>query len=212
MGTRSIILVTGKHEHGTEGQTARLYRHWDGDPITQLGTILAAIKRCKSILAHVQSYKPTAGEKDMPTATMADAICGESLSWGGNAVRYDDRDDVDTNGAGRRAIWSEVLTEAHYGNQGDLEWVYVVNIHAQTIRVYSNGYGTPAEHMAQGPVDPRTYADCLIETYQTEARSQVSVVMDEIQDNGWVVNPIPEKNAFPGKVKKTAKRKVTTNV
>lgn len=210
MGTRSIILVTGKHEHGTEGQTARLYRHWDGDPQTQLATFLAAIKRCQSILTHVQQYKQDAAMKDVPTATMADAICGESLSWGGNAVSYDYDDDN-----GRKCVWPEVMTEGHYGDQGDLEWVYIINIHAQTIRVYGNGYGTPADHMAQGPVNPVAYADCLIEKYQTETRNAISVTMDELRDSGWEVNPVPppaEKHAFPGKVKKTAKTKVTTNV
>jgi hypothetical protein len=76
-----------------------------------------------------------------------------------------------------------------FGNQGDLEWVYVVDLRSRTIEVYGGTYGCPEEHLARGRVEPAdAYAAQLKDEYQSTAKAAVNAHLDKLLDFGWNVN------------------------
>ncbi|MBY0525575.1 MAG: hypothetical protein K2R98_19375 [Gemmataceae bacterium] len=182
MGTRSIILITGKGRHGGK-QTVRLYRHWDGYPTCNLSTIAEAIEKANELHQKyaMQSWSKDYQLTDMPAQTFADLVVASSIQWDGAAARIDDDN-------GRDCVWHEELSSAHYGNQGDLEWVYVVDVEQRTVKVYGNDYGTPAEHIRRGTVDPCKYAACLKPEYRDKERGETMSVVGRIVGLGWMVN------------------------
>jgi hypothetical protein len=175
MGTRSVIVVSGLDRHGRE-QVVRLYRHFDGYPQENLQTIVKAIEFSKGL----QHYD-TSCKRNIPARTMADVIIAQSIDWFGSSVVLDGDPRQDY----RKAIYSEPLAEHHYGDQGDIEWVYLVECETQRVTVWSGGCGSPDEHFATGPVDPRIYAKQLMKEHQGECVADISQAMDRIQEAGW---------------------------
>lgn len=194
MGTRSIIVVTGRHPYGGEDtyQTVRLYKHWDGYPTGNLDVILLGIRRAKQVLASFQRHSPEKTVTDIPASCMADCIIAESVGWKGATAEIDNQDVV-VDGVLEREIdasFTKSLDKSHFGRQGDLEWVYIVDILKQAIVVFANGsYDEPMAHLKHGPTDPLSYADELIPEAQYDERTQIAMLVDLINEEDWLVNP-----------------------
>jgi hypothetical protein len=151
MGTRAVILVTGSHWQGRHiPQTVRLYRHYDGDPAWTLKEIAAGIRAADKLrVAQVHRWNDPRHDYT-PAKTLADCVIAASIGWNGFEIRIDvDRPD-DAPNTGEPAIYSQALGPSHYGDQGDLEWAYVVDVARKGITIYA-GYGTVQELMAPGP-------------------------------------------------------------
>lgn len=183
MGTRSIIMVVGKQTDYSENtKVVRLYRHWDGSPDDQLPTLLQAIRQGNKHFEHFQVLRPEAKVTDWPAEGLAAAIIASSLCWDGASVRHD-RDEND------RATYQGPIEPYMYGNQSDLEWVYVVDAQTRTIKVYGGGYGSAEEHLDHGLVNPLLYVNCIREQYQEEVKNKIVIAVSELNVEGWKVNP-----------------------
>jgi hypothetical protein len=185
MATRSIILVTGRDEYSIRATstevhhlTVRLYRHWDGDPMSNLSTIARAVERVERLRKWDTQFF-----QDVSAKATADLVISESINHTGAEVRLDDE------GPGQLAIWREPLHAKHYGSQSDLEWVYLVSLINDSITVWGGGYGSAAQHRRRGPVDPRSYTAYLRQEYQAEAATRIAASMDFITEQGWTVTP-----------------------
>ncbi len=89
------------------------------------------------------------------------------------------------------AEFGETLRLTHFGNQGDLEWIYVVDIFCQSVFVFGGGYigDGPKAHLKAGPVDPLISAELKLEEYQDAERTGIAMMVDLICEEDWAVNP-----------------------
>ncbi len=206
MGTRAAILVVGFSEHGVRHRdgfaAVRLYRHWDGDPSTVLGELAAATRLAEGFvrehagrMAERFGRPPTLA--DLPAVSFAEVVKFAGLGIYGPCVR-DDTDPADPGNdrAGQRPAVYHAAVESgddavRWGNQGDLEWCYRVDLTTRTVTVYGGDYGTPAEHRKRGPVDPRGYALGLRdgESYRDRAYADIGRRAAEFRALGWAVTP-----------------------
>lgn len=193
MGTRSIIMVTGKGEHGEGHETVRLYRHFDGDPQWNLPAIIAGIKRAEALVGEWNSRSFNQGRQvtlaDVRAKVFADCIIASSISWY-RGFDIDLDEDARSGEPNQPAIFRGPLTLEHCGNQGDLEWMYVVDITAKSVKVYGKG-SCPEDLLKEGLTDPGDHAECfrkeLVER-KAKYREEVNAHVDHLLDMGWDVN------------------------
>lgn len=183
MSTRSIIMVTGEHKYNGP-QTCRLYKHCDGYPTGNLPVIKDALKRALDMNAeHDKKYK-----EDKATPVNVDQlvalIIGETASPYGGGARVDAYDSNDTG------WYDSAFKPEHLGNQGDLEWIYVIDLQTKSINVYGGGYTgeVPQHAYKKGVVNPMIYAERLKEDFQDGERKETLEVMGQIAELGFEVN------------------------
>ncbi len=188
MGTRSITVVTGRHTQDDKlKETIRLYRHWDGSPDVMLATIAAAIAVAQNILGRwLDRWRTLHPDVRSVTAKcLADALLAASLGMSGMSMRLDDKD-------GTPAVFRGPPTAEAFGDQADLEWVYVLDTDAQTVRVYG-GYGSARKLMKADPVDPTAYLEAIRDEYKAQVIETIQSGLGAIRSAGWQVNPVPKR-------------------
>lgn len=76
------------------------------------------------------------------------------------------------------------------GNQGDLEWIYTVDLDAKQVKVFGGGYTGKAPQIAykKGVVDPVSYVKALYKEYQAKEREQILASIFEIKSLGFSLN------------------------
>jgi hypothetical protein len=95
-----------------------------------------------------------------------------------------------TKDTGTLAVYAQPLGPAHYGDQADLEWAYVVDVRRKGVTVYP-GYGTVVGLMAAGPQSPEVQVQALYEKYRPRARRRIRAGVRALARLGWAVNPVP---------------------
>lgn len=73
------------------------------------------------------------------------------------------------------------------GCQGDLEWVYFVDVDRKNINVYA-GYGTPSELVAKGKADPMSQVDSVMPAYASAEAEAVLEAIRMVDKTGWTLN------------------------
>jgi hypothetical protein len=207
MGTRAAILVFGFSEHGVRRRdgfaAVRLYQHWDGDPTVVLGELVAATRLADGFVREharrmAERYERPPTVSDLPAVTFGGILKFAGLGIHGPGIR-DDTDPVDPGNdrtGERSAVYHAAAgvgadAAGWWGNQGDLEWCYRVDLTTRAVTVYGGGYGTPAEHRRRGPVDPRGSALGLRdeESYRERAYAELGRRAAELRTLGWTVTP-----------------------
>jgi hypothetical protein len=184
MGCRANVFVTGDLPHAApRQQTVRLYSHWGGSPEHLLKDLGAAVQAGERLLAAYRTLRPEA--RAVTARGFADCVRAASLGGNGFATDLDDRDGID-----KPAVFAEAFHAAHFSNQGDLEWLYVVDVNARALRVYG-GHGTAKELIAQGEANPADYALQLIPQYQRPTRARIRGLVRSLGRLGWAVNGRP---------------------
>lgn len=187
MGTRSIIVVTGKNRYGQD-LTYRMYRHSDGYPSGALPVILAALK--SSVAQCDETVRRYGYEAEhLPVAEqVVGNLIGAATDCYGMSVRIDDDD-------GKPAVFGKALGLDEFGNQADLEWVFVIDLNALAVRIYGGGYTgkIPQVAIERGPVDPISYANQLKTEYQESERATIRGLVAALAQVGFPVNPKPTK-------------------
>jgi hypothetical protein len=216
MSTRSIFVVTGKGMFNAEHQVVRIYKHSDGYPTHNLAVLVDATEKATCLLAAFnrgRELKDCQGLDAMQAKVFADCVIASTLNpWNGFGAQID-RDDHGRSDSGLHeglAIFHEPLKHSHFGNQGDLEWIYVVDLKARNIAVYSGDYESPDEILPRGAVDPMSYADQLIPDAQADERSEIAAHMDKLMDLGWTFNGSATGQPAKSKTKRRRKAAVTT--
>lgn len=179
MSTRSIIVITNKEK------TIRVYRHYDGYPTSALEVILKSIKLISSAGdTNLKKLEEKLG-LDLNPDNLAQSVLKVA------ELRKDCLE----------GEYNEAFKPEHLGNQGDLEWIYVVNTDTHTVNVYGGGYtgNIPQHAYAKGTVDPLSYAKRLYPEYQEQETLAMKVAMREIEELGFKINT--------GKGKKPTQRK-----
>lgn len=194
MGTRSIIMVVGdpaRHSDKPEYKAGiRLYRHCDGYPEGNLPAIAGAIKRMEALVEQSGEWH-TKQVRRYGVESMAYAIVAEGL---GNAKP--------------EILIEEVCKGApnlkDLGNQGDLEWVYVVDCIERLVNVYSNKQptsdlpdgkycGVPVEHLGAGLfLSWEKHINGYREESRDEVRKAVENARQFVISTGWALCEEPD--------------------
>jgi hypothetical protein len=76
--------------------------------------------------------------------------------------------------------------------QGDLEWIYTIDLDSKTIKVFGGGYTgkTPDVAYRKGPVNPLKYADQLKSEYQDNERESILQSVNQLKALGFKVKGI----------------------
>jgi hypothetical protein len=184
MSTRSIILITGDGKHGT-AQTIRLYKHSDGYPTGNLPIIAEALSKAKEQCKETNQRFQTDNPRIPSVEQVTGVLIGLATDSYGMGARLDD------DGDGKTAFYNEKFKPKHLGRQGDLEWVYVVNLDNNTVKVFGGGYtgDGPQRAFKKGVVDPREYANQLKEEYQESELKAIDESIQAIEATGFKLNP-----------------------
>lgn len=196
MSTRSIIVVTGKPKHGQD-YTVRLYKHSDGYPTGNLPLIAEALTLAENKIR--ENAHTTEDLKEQPHAELiGQCIVAASLSVYGFGAHIDD-EWVSDNRPGKRSEWSETFDpKKHLGNQGDLEWLYLVNQAEKSVSVFASQFGEDAQtSFSKGPTDPLTYIKKLYPEFQEVEASHIQVAIYRIEAFGYQFNPASKVIQFP---------------
>jgi hypothetical protein len=181
MSTRSIIIVTGQDCH-EKNKTVRLYKHSDGYPAGALSVIEEAIK---SVQAHKYepSYGPDKGKSRINVMTLVGKLIGAGTSKYGMGVVID--------GDGK---YNESFKPEHLGIQGDLEWVYIIDLNKLTVSILGGGYTgkTPDTFKL---ADPFAYANCLREEFRAETIAETTRLIRFI--TAWGFKVLMNKSKSP---------------
>jgi len=82
------------------------------------------------------------------------------------------------------------LNDASLGLQGDLEWIYIVDLSEKRIDVYGGGYAdqTPMEFIKSGTVNPLTYVNQLRDECQGREYKSIYKSMNRLYKLGFQIN------------------------
>jgi hypothetical protein len=191
MSTQAIVVITGKNRYGTD-TIIRLYKHGDGYPSDTLADLVRATETVQTyILNNAELLSIFRGDglcptlDEMPTEGFTAQVIAAGNHWCGSSYRIDDE-------GLSLAVFTGQLCRSHYGDQGDLEWVYLVDLKARKITIWGGGHGTPTDHIDGGVVDPLSYADQICDEYQEQERAIIANQTDSLITLGWRLT-IPAK-------------------
>ena len=180
MGTRSIIMVTGLCKH-KQNETYRLYKHYDGYPTGNLDIIRDAIKKGIELRDEYNTRFPEDSARFKTHLTpqgLTGLIIGAASSPDGMSTILEER-------------WhQEPLNENMLGDQGDLEWIYIVNTDTQSVGIYGGEYTGNGPEVAyqKGFVNPLIYIESLRDDCQNDERVETLELVKSIKDLGYSVN------------------------
>jgi hypothetical protein len=198
VSTRTAIIFIGANNYdGTGTKAVRLYQHCDGYPTNVLPTLRNTLKvvrkKSEDHWQHI-SYKHPRAEFDFLTVpihaeTMAGCYIAEETSGFGMGARleeivYLDHDII--------ADHDEETLRKIFGNQGDLEWIYVVNSIDRSITVFGGGYtgkGACETVSAGEKVNPLSYIKNLVDEYQESEGAVIKSALRSLSRIGFPVNP-----------------------
>jgi hypothetical protein len=167
----------------------RLYKHSDGYPTDVFANIIQTtesaecyIRNNASLLTVFREDGQCPGLDEMPSGGFAAQLIAAGNTWDGSAYRFDDADPTP-------AIDTGPLRDDHFGNHGDLEWVYLIDVKSRLVTIWGGRYGATQEHFARGPTDPRKYADALGVDYREQERATIAAHLVTLRAAGWRVNP-----------------------
>jgi hypothetical protein len=175
MSTRSIIVVHGPSSYRSV-QVYRLYKHSDGYPTENLRIIAEAIERGNALVE--ESQDRFSGRQPFTSEMLTGLIIGAATSVYGMGAHLEHEANKD-------------LSAADFGNQGDLEWIYIIDTGARTVKVYGGGYTGegPARTVAKGTVNPTSYAKHLVKEAQAETRELIKQRVARVEAAGFKINP-----------------------
>lgn len=190
MSTRSIIMIVGKGNYNDE-RSVRIYRHSDGYPSSVLPLIAVVLSKANE-QCEADNRRYNSGKPRVPIVEqVVGLLIGASTDTYGMSVRIDEGED------GKPAIYFEKFKVKHLGNQYDLEWVYVVDLNSDSVKVYGGGYSgeSPQHTYRKGLVDPLSYADQLKKEFQEQERQEIKKAIALIKGTGFTLNPKRKRSA-----------------
>jgi hypothetical protein len=198
MSTRTCIFVVDARGRSHRPPVAiRLYRHCDGYPEGMLVDLAQAVAEAERRATEYRERCKPSGPGPIGADFLASLITVQASSMLGLAVELE----VTQPLLGRS--WTRRRLQTLLGQQSDLEYLYVVDIGARAVNVYSTKFGilrtdysgTPLDHLMAGigPADlaARTAAQYR-EAYRDECVAAIHQAIAALQAVNWSVNQEPD--------------------
>jgi hypothetical protein len=173
MSTRGIIVFKGTGKY-SNSQAYRLYQHCDSYPTAMLPVLRDVIRKAEKLAA--EGTDMMGSQYPVTPEMLAGLTVGEQTG---------------IFGMGARIEYTGTTSEPLYGNQGDLEWIYVIDTDAKSVNVHGGGYSgdSAEEKVAEGLVNPLSYIEKLCEEYQAKESRAITSAVRSLKRLGWPVNP-----------------------
>ncbi len=172
MSTRGIIVFKGTGKF-SDPQAYRLYQHHDSYPTQMLEVLRDVIRKAEKLA--VEGSEMMQSPYAVTPEMLAGVMVGETTGIFGIGAR------IEYTGGDSGDL---------YGNQGDLEWIYVVDTDSKSVNVYGGYSGhLPSEKVAEGLVNPLKYLSCVTEEYQLRESKRITSAVRSLKRLGWPVNP-----------------------
>jgi hypothetical protein len=159
-------MVTDAGKQNTYRLTYRLYKHWDGYPSGNLPIIANALERAALLLKAEEKF-PRLSRTDLTAECVAGLIVGESTTISGIGAKIEE-------------VYDNGNVDECLGFQGDLEWLYIVDLSNRVVEVYG-GFGDGETLMKMGVKDPRKNAD-------QRDLPEINEAIELIERSGFQVN------------------------
>lgn len=174
MGTRSVIVITGPAVYN-QRETVRLYKHWDGYPTGNLPIIAEALETAAKAIEWDSkngygSIKPT----PLTTAALAAWTVAASTTLSGPGARVEFES-------------PEPFAPSMLGDQGDLEWIYVIDLDAKTVKTYDAQGCSPQEAYARGPVNPYNWLTRIRSEYYADSHKCIEETIQRFKRCGYAI-------------------------
>lgn len=193
MSTRAIIVFIGKKDQYSDVRMGyRLYQHSDGYPTHTLPLIRDAIRAAGKLVKGAEvKYS---GDTFEVTANMLTGLyIGQSTKLFGMGAKLEESVQMltaPTVPEGKpRFLWDARLSYL-LGDQGDLEWIYIVDGDKQNVDVFGGGYtgDLPEDTIGKGTVDPLIYCERLLDEYREAGEKEIASATRSLKRLGWPVN------------------------
>lgn len=180
MSTRSLIMVTGPHldylGNGKSPMTIRLYKHCDGYPDAVLEDIYNAASKIRALLLEDHGNLKLDFDKVSPHVFSA-ALCAVSLNtYDGLGIKLKD-------------VRYEKFSKGMWGEQGDIEWAYLIELPIKKISCFNGNPNIKYEpnKFTAKIVNPLTYVNCLRAPYQQSTMDKIKNKVYRLQQQGWTI-------------------------
>jgi hypothetical protein len=187
MSTRSILIIVGTDNHGLINHQTRIYKHCDGYPTHTLALFVDAIKQAKKQIKEyiAQFEKEPKNAPKMNVSQIVGLLIGSATSVYGQGI------EVQKELSDKQVFGINALSEEILGNQGDLEWIYVLNVTEKTLKVYGGQWTgkIPSDHVAKGVVDPFLEVTKKMDEYKEETRQRLEKTIKDLNRLGFKINP-----------------------
>lgn len=155
--------------------THRIYKHCDGYPTANLTHLAIAINRFHSV----------------NTAKDFAILLVDSIHHDGAKCELEES-------------YSHAFTVDTLGNQGDLEWMYVVNPESKYVNVYECRFDSNkdnADYYMEGPTNPNSpkILKSIVDEYRWEWISTNSKAIQEFKKHGYIFNKSDPNAVLPSK-------------
>jgi len=178
MSTRSLIVVIGEDTYNGNRIT-RLYKHSDGYPTGNLPIIRDAIAKSQAECAADALRWEGKETTEIRQGHLVGNVIGCAVSvYGMGAV-------IDTYESDEAQYYAPKLKREHLGNQGDLEWIYVIDIKTKSVNIFNGSQTNVIKNKLE---NPENYCKCLYEEYRADEIKETRDLIKSIQDLGYSVN------------------------
>jgi len=173
MSTRSVIVVTGKtYSWNKEAFTARLWKHSDGYPSENLKLIADALSQTKKV---AKEHTDRFNEKLVYPATLAlGKLIGACTSFYGIGAVVEEE-------------FAESYKPSHFGNHGDAEWLYLIDLEKRDVSIFECS-GDSQASVKKGVSDPYNEVKGYYENVQERCKAKISDVVNKIVELGFTFN------------------------
>lgn len=185
MSTRAIIMVVGTNNWRIFGQprayttAERLYKDSDGYPDGVLPDLVEAIRMIDKKVEQSIPFEMDC-KRQICVSPMSQAIIFASMDSVLMPVVLEER------------IGLGEAEASDMGDDGGLEWVYVVDIPKKAVNIYKYGKastGRPEQHVQEGFwTDIEGYVEIHVEEAKSDVRQAVKDCIAEVDALGWSVN------------------------
>lgn len=193
MGTRCQVFLIGRASYdkdavGKYDAAVSLYRHWDGDGLTMMKDVLAAIGRAEAKIIKDIRFR-TEGVRHLSVPVMKAILISET----GNANEL---------GLTYESNFRSVPRMSHLDSAEGLAWCYVIDCEAKSFNIYSvkklgeevtNGLSDSVGHIAVGALsDPISWENALrhgkISGHDIRPDiEELADLLDQLKATGWSI-------------------------
>lgn len=193
MGTRCQVFLIGRSSYdkdagGKYDSAVSLYRHSDGDGLTMMHDVLAAIRRAEAKIVKDIRFR-TENVRHLSVSVMKALLISETGDANEVALTYESN-------------WRSAPRMSHLDSAEGLAWCYVIDCEAKSFNIYSikklgeemtEGLSNSVGHIGAGALsDPISWENALrhgkVNGYDIRPDiEELADLLDQLKATGWAI-------------------------